>query len=135
MGTKDYFKEEEVLRAIKGSFGIMDLIAKKLKCTWTTAERYVSMWKSTRAAFQEEKEVFLDLAETKAMRAIKAGSEQMIRYYLSTQGKKRGYIEAKQQEIGGIGGKPIEFTNVDSLKAAIIKKFLSNEEAGHKKDE
>ena len=85
-----------------GSAGIMSTIARRLGCDWHTAQRYVNKWESTRTAFEDEGEQVLDLAESKAIEQINAGDGAMIRYYLSTKGKKRGFTEKKEIETDGV---------------------------------
>lgn len=84
-------KQKDVLDAIKDSGGIISTIARRLCCNWNTARTYCDKWESTKAALQEEKETTLDTAESKILDAIKDGDINIIKWYLSTKGKERGY--------------------------------------------
>jgi hypothetical protein len=117
----NYFTENQVLEAIKQSRGLVATVAKILNCSWITAENYIKNWDSTKAAMKDEKETYIDHVESKAMDLVDALDGPMIRYYLSTQGRKRGYAE--RYEITGADGKPLEFSNVDSVKKNIIDRF------------
>ena len=91
MGRKRNYKKQEVLDAIKDSYGIMTDIAKRLKCNWHTADEYVKKWPETMQALADESENYLDLTESACIDRIKQGDGQMIRFVLATKGKKRGY--------------------------------------------
>lgn len=84
-------KQQDVLDAIKDSGGIISTIARRLHCNWNTAKTYCDKWESTKAALQEEKETTLDTAEIKIRDAINAGDINIIKWFLSTKGKERGY--------------------------------------------
>jgi hypothetical protein len=101
MGTHDYFNVQELLTAIQGSKGLMDVIAKRLGCSWSTAQSYINRSEEAKQAFTDEREAYLDRVETKAMECIDAGSEQMIKFYLATIGKHRGFTEKSQIELSG----------------------------------
>lgn len=83
--------QKDVLNAIKDSGGIITTIARRLNCNWNTARTYCNKWESTTTALQEETETVLDLAECGIIDAIKAGDLNIIKWYLSTKGKDRGY--------------------------------------------
>lgn len=85
------YAQKEVLAAIKGSAGIMSVIARKLRCNWNTAQQYCSKWESTKQALQDEREITLDIAESNLIDAIKKGDINTTKWFLSTKGKYRGY--------------------------------------------
>ena len=98
---------------IEGSGGIISRIAAKAGCDWHTADKYcnpkTSPFPTVARAYQDEVEGVADLAETKLIEAIKQGDGQMIRYYLSTKARHRGYGE--QIDLTS-GGKPIGIREV-----------------------
>ena len=55
--------KEEVLEAIKGSGGIVSTVSKRIDCQWHTAKKYINKWDETKAAFDDEREAILDMAE------------------------------------------------------------------------
>ena len=101
MGAPKEYTEEEVLSAVKGSASIISTVAKNLGCTWGTADKYIRMYPSCMEALSDECERVLDLAESKMIEHINKGDAQMIKYILSTKGKKRGYSEKQQVEHSG----------------------------------
>jgi len=102
MGGHERYTAQQVIKAIQGSGGIVTLIAKRLGCSWHTARNYIDKYPTARRAYEDEDEKTLDLAESKVIEAINAGDGQMVRYYLSTRGRKRGYVE--RQEVTGAEG-------------------------------
>lgn len=101
MAHKSLYTAKQFIDAIPGTGGIISAIAKRVGCTWRTARTYIDTRPSVAEAYQDECEAVLDLAEAKTIEAIKAGDTGMIRYYLSTKGKKRGYVERVEQENSG----------------------------------
>jgi len=95
------FTEEQILEAIKDSYGIISNIAKKLGCGWHAAKSYVEKYESCVQALKAEEETGIDNAENKMYDLINSADPQMIRYFLSTKGKRRGYTEKQEIEMTG----------------------------------
>jgi hypothetical protein len=102
MGKHIGYQKEKVLEAIKDSGGITSAVARRLKCTWRTAKKYINEWEDTRIAFEDENEVVLDMAQSKLYQSIKEGNTQDAKWLLATKGKRRGFTE--RQEITGADG-------------------------------
>ena len=88
---KKIYKKADILKAIKGSGGIVRTVALVLKCDWHTAKANIEKYEETREAFDGELEMGLDLVEGKAFSQANNGDGAMIRFILATKGKKRGY--------------------------------------------
>jgi hypothetical protein len=102
------FAKERVLKAVRGSFGIMSEIARRLEdCDWHTAEKYVNKWAETRQAYADEDERALDFTEGQMLAAIKSGDGPMIRFHLATKGKRRGYVT--REEVSGPDGGAVTY--------------------------
>lgn len=97
---------EQVIGAIPNSLGIVTAIANRLGCDWHTAKKYIDRYPSVNQAYQDEVERITDIAETKLYQAINEGDLQAVKYYLSTKGKRRGYV--MQTELSGIDGGAIQ---------------------------
>ena len=93
------YTTDQFIMAIPGTGGIISAIARKVGCGWHTAARYIDQHATVKQAYDDECERVLDLAETKTIKAIEDGDLQMVRYYLSTKGRKRGYVERTEQEV------------------------------------
>jgi len=102
MGKNNHYLAQQFIDAIPGTGGIITAIAKKVGCDWHTAKKYIDTYATVGQAYQDECEKVLDLAESKVIEMIHASDGQMVRYYLSTKGKRRGYTE--RQEITGADG-------------------------------
>jgi hypothetical protein len=100
-----HYTARQFIDAIPGTGGIITAIARKVGCAWHTAKKYIDTYATIQAAYQDECESILDLAEAKVISAMKNDDGQMIRYYLSTKGKRRGYSE--RHETSGPDGGPI----------------------------
>lgn len=107
------YTQPKTLAAINGSGGVISTIAKRMGCTWYTAQQCIKKWPETEEAYSAEKEQLLDLAETTLLQAIKNGDISAAKWYLSTQGKWRGYSE--RHEITGADNSAIkiEFVSAD----------------------
>ena len=91
MGRKKIVKEKELLAAIADSRGFYSVIAERLGVAWATVKSAVEESDAAQLAIRAEEEKTLDFVEGKAIARIKADDGAMIRFYLSTKGKKRGY--------------------------------------------
>lgn len=92
------FQKSDVKKAVNSSGGIISVIAKRLKCDWHTADKYIKQFELFQEV-QNEKESLLDLAESKLIDNIKNNDTTSILFYLKTQGKNRGYIERQQTDL------------------------------------
>ena len=100
MGAEQY-KAQQFIDAIPGSAGIITTIARRVGCAWHTAKKYIEKYATAKRAYEDECESILDLAEVEAIKLIKERDSSMIRWYLSTKGKNRGYVERVEQEQVG----------------------------------
>ena len=91
MGRKKIVKEKELLAAIADSRGFYSVIAERLGVAWATVKSAVEESDASQLAIRAEEEKTLDFVEGKAIARIKADDGAMIRFYLATKGKKRGY--------------------------------------------
>jgi Mn-dependent DtxR family transcriptional regulator len=101
------YTEEQILKAISGSRAIMSTIADRLGCTWHTAKKYVEKYPNCVRALEDETESLIDTVENKAIELMEKGDSSMVKYYLSTKGKKRGYSEKHEIEHSSNPDKPI----------------------------
>ena len=98
MGRKRIVKEKELLAAIEGCRGIISTVASRLHVGWHTAERAINDSEKAREAMSDEEETTLDFVEGKAIQRINDGDGAMIRFYLATKGKKRGFTYEEKLE-------------------------------------
>lgn len=99
MGKANHYSAEMFINAIPGTGGIITLIAKKARVDWHTAKKYINDYPTVKRVYDAECEGITDMAEAKLIEAIRAGDFPAIKFYLTTKGKDRGYVE--RQEITG----------------------------------
>ena len=98
MGRKKSIKEKDLLAAIEDSNGFVTTIAARLHCSWHAADNAIKASALALQAIKDEEEKTLDFVEGKAIARIKAEDGAMIRFYLATKGKKRGYTYDEKLE-------------------------------------
>ena len=91
MGRKKSIKEKDLLAAIEDSNGFVTTIAARLHCSWHAADNAIKASAAAMQAIKDEEEKTLDFVEGKAITKINEGDGAMIRFYLATKGKKRGF--------------------------------------------
>lgn len=106
------FQLSDIKNAIEGSGGYISDIAKKLKCDWHTAEKYIKQFE-LQHLLDIEREVSVDKTEKRLMQKIEEGDTTAIIFKLKTHGKKRGYIE--RQEFTGADGDKLNAFSVEIL--------------------
>ena len=98
MGRKRKIKEKDLLEKIVGSKGFYSIIAARLQVDWHTVDKAIKDSPAAQEAIKDETETTLDFVEGKAIERIKDGDGSMIRFYLATKGKKRGYTYDEKLE-------------------------------------
>ena len=98
MGRKKSIKEKDLLAAIEDSNGFVTTIAARLHCSWHAADNAIKASPAALQAIKDEEEKTLDFVEGKAINKISEGDGAMIRFYLATKGKKRGYTYDEKLE-------------------------------------
>ena len=102
MARKNKYTVEQVIDAIRESKGILTVAARKLACSRSTLQRYVSNYPTVAQAVNDERESLLDLAEGSLFEQVRKGNITAIIFTLKTIGKHRGYVE--RQEVTGADG-------------------------------
>jgi len=101
MARTERYTAQQVIQAIQDTGGIKDKIARNLGCHRHTVDNYIERYPTVARAYKAEREKVLDLAESRLFKKLEDGFWPAIRYYLSTLGKDRGYVQ--RQEIDEIG--------------------------------
>lgn len=99
---KEYYTREQVIRACKGSGGILSNVAKALKCDRSTVADYRDRYKTVEKALKQERENIIDKAECIIFEGLESDDEkirkQTAEYISNRLGKDRGYYEKKGLE-------------------------------------
>ena len=98
MGRKKSIKEKDLLVAIEDSNGFVTTIAARLHCSWHAADNAIKASALALQAIKDNEEKTLDFVEGKAIKKINEGDGAMIRFYLATKGKKRGFTYDEKLE-------------------------------------
>jgi hypothetical protein len=88
-----------ISKSIKGSYGNVTAIARKLHCERKTVYEWLEREPELKSQLDFEREELIDFAEIKLIERLKAGSESMISLILKTLGKNRGYYEAMPKSL------------------------------------
>jgi len=100
------YSNEEIIKALDDTHGMIFLASQKLGCTPKTIYRRAEKVRAVRDVIDSHRGKLLDTAELKLEQAILAGEQWAINLALKTIGKHRGYTE--RQEISGPDGGPID---------------------------
>lgn len=102
MGRPKKYSRMDFLVAIEGSGGIIDIIRKRLGCTWNTAYLRIKKDKVLQQAYNDACEVVLDDAENAIQTSIRGGNTADAKWYLAVKGKHRGYGDVISGEGTGV---------------------------------
>ena len=103
--AKQKYTAEQVIAALRETKGMIYLAADIIGCHAETILNYAKRYKSVQDEIDHQRERFVDIGEQKLYEAVMDGNEGMVKYLLSTRGKKRGYTTGI--EISGPDGDAI----------------------------
>lgn len=95
---KRVITKQAMIKAIDKSFGIITLIADKLRVHRSTVYDNIKKFELS-DLIEAERDRLVDFAESKLIENIRKGKETSIIFALKTIGKKRGYIEKQEIEV------------------------------------
>lgn len=108
---RSQYSVQQFIDAIPKTGGIISTIAARIGCDWHTARKYIDNHPTIKQVYLDECERVTDLAESQLIAAINNGDMQAVKFYLTTKGKKRGYVE--RQEVTGADGDALTIRIVD----------------------
>ncbi len=100
--------EKEFISALEKNGGWVSQTAKALGISVQAVCQRLNRNPRLKAKQIEIKEMYLDLAESKVVKAVNDGHPWAICFYLKCQGKHRGWIETVRNEHSGPDGGPIQ---------------------------
>ena len=106
MTKKPKFTVEQVSRALEESNGLVSPAARALKCNGETVRNYIKRHPTLQQVQEQEREKFIDTAESALQKKINEGDTTAIIFALKTVGKRRGYVE--RREFAGVPDQPVE---------------------------
>jgi hypothetical protein len=87
------FTIDEIRNALIKANGFTSIAAQNLDCTVATINNYLNKYPELKDTLIEIREKTLDYAESKLLTHINNDNFNALKFFLQTQGKKRGYIE------------------------------------------
>ncbi|MDO4587972.1 MAG: hypothetical protein Q4C95_11865 [Planctomycetia bacterium] len=96
MSKQDRRLKESVLQALTKANGIVSDACKKAHISRTTFYEWVKSDEEFRKRVDEINDIAIDFVESKMFRLIQKGDGRMIQFFLSTKGKKRGYVTREE---------------------------------------
>ena len=98
--NKTELQKEAMLTALETQLGIVSAACGKVGISRQTHYRWIAEDEDYATNVNELKNFALDFAESKLLECIKMNRETSIIFYLKTQGKKRGYVERQEIDLG-----------------------------------
>ena len=87
------FTLDDIQNALIKANGFTSIAAQNLDCTVATINNYLNKYPELKDTLKEIREKTLDFAESKLLTHINNDNFNALKFFLQTQGKKRGYIE------------------------------------------
>ncbi len=106
-GPESTLDEGRVIEALRESAGIRSVAAQMLRIHRSNLHRFLKTRPHLLSELEDIDEEIKDLVEGKMLTAIRNDDGQMIRFFLQTRARDRGY--GIKQEHSGPGGGPIPF--------------------------
>lgn len=105
--------KKSLINALEKSMGVVTTACKNVGIHRSTFYEYYNNDEEFRKEVNDIGNVALDFAESKMFEQIQDGNTTLIKFYLATKGKKRGYVE-RQEVTGADGEKLFEIKIIDT---------------------
>lgn len=92
--------DEQIERALNATGGLLTYAAKKLGITYQALHIRLKKTPKLQNVYDAIQESHIDLAESGVVKHLKDQDPEMIRFYLQTKGKKRGYTKTVDHSFG-----------------------------------
>lgn len=124
-------KIENIKDAIRKTGGIVSDTAKAIGVGRNTLYVWFREYPELKEAVADARDSFVDLAESKLMKAVREEKPYAICFALKCLGKSRGYVE--RQEITGKNGQPLNagYTNADDLSNDQLADIVNGKDAAN----
>ena len=100
MNKSEQLKKEQLLQALTKSLGIVSTACASVGMSRTTYYKYYNEDKDFKTLVDDISDVAIDFAESQLFELIKGGNITAVIFYLKTKGKKRGYVEKQEIDLG-----------------------------------
>ena len=105
--------KKSLINALEKAMGVVTTACKNVGIHRSTFYDYYNNDEEFRKEVNDIGNVALDFTESKMFEQIQDGNTTLIKFYLATKGKKRGYVE-RQEVTGADGEKLFEIKIIDT---------------------
>lgn len=98
MAKTNKFKAEEVIKAIKGSGGVVSVVADRMGCNWKTAKKYLTEYATVAEAWEAEKERTDDMAESILVNNMKLAMKKQSEGQMADTSDARWWLAHRRSE-------------------------------------
>lgn len=123
IGRPDRYTTAQVIEALKATRGIQAAAARRLGCNRMTIANYIERYATVRQAYEEQREVLLDVAEGQLVKKVEAGDDAAVMFVLRTIGRHRGYGETSRSL--NLNVTPDELAKMSDEELATLEQRLS----------
>ena len=100
------YTQEEMIKALEESKGLIAPAARALGCSRDTIRSYLEEYTAVAQAKLDQREAVTDMAENALYQAILDREAWAVCFYLKCMAKDRGYVE--RAEVTGTNGAPVK---------------------------
>ena len=100
MNKSEQLKKEQLLQALTKSLGIVSTACASVGMSRTTYYKYYNDDEQFKSQVDDISDIAIDFAESQLFELIKGGNITAVIFYLKTKGKKRGYVEKQELDLG-----------------------------------
>jgi len=100
MNKSAHLKKEQLLEALTKSLGIVSTACLSVGVSRTTYYKYYNDDEQFKSQVDDISDIAIDFAESKLFDLMREGNPTAIIFYLKTKGKKRGYVEKQELDLG-----------------------------------
>ena len=124
MNKSEQLKKEQLLEALTKSLGIVSTACLSVGVSRTTYYKYYNDDEQFKSQVDDISDIAIDFAESQLFELIKGGNITAVIFYLKTKGKKRGYVEKQEIDLGDNfpNNITVEFVSPDGTVRRILDK-------------
>jgi len=124
MNKNEQLKKEQLLEALVKSLGIVSTACLSVDVSRTTYYKYYNDDEQFKSQVDDISDIAIDFAESQLFELIKGGNITAVIFYLKTKGKKRGYVEKQELDLGNNfpNNITVEFVSPDGTVRRILDK-------------
>lgn len=99
MGKKKNIPAEQIETLLTTNMGNVSAVAKSLKISRSTLYARIKASPRLERVVDDQRETLLDVAESILVQKVMAGDNDLLKFFLRTQGRRRGYTEKGEEPV------------------------------------